>query len=122
MEKSWWYQLQLSGDNVVQINPEFLWTLPYVLSRTSRYTSCTNHGYICSRISWKSTPLPHIVEKWVSTQSGLCRVVLCLSQYGIHWEIGALQSGVVQPTHIFSGEQNEDARHLLAQYFDAPVV
>lgn len=66
--------------------------------------------------------LPHIVEKMVPTPNGFCRLAWCYSPYGSHWEIGSTQSGIVQPTIVFRGEQNEAARLALLRFLESLFI
>jgi hypothetical protein len=68
------------------------------------------------------TPLPHVVEKWLTTTNGPCRLVWCQSIYGSHWEVGSTQSGTVQPTVVFSGELNEEARQVFLRLLETKLV
>lgn len=68
------------------------------------------------------SPLPHVVEKWVTYPNGRCRLVWCQSIYGSHWEVGSTQSGTVQPTFVLSGEMIEDARQVLLRFLETKLV
>lgn len=68
------------------------------------------------------TPLPHVVEKWVISPNGRCRLVWCQSIYGSHWEVGSTQSGTVQPTVVFSDEMSETARQAMFHFLESLFV
>ena len=54
-----------------------------------------------------------IAELWVETESGRCRVAVCNSAYGIHFEIGPLHGSEPQPTKVFAGsDQDRAVAHL----------
>jgi hypothetical protein len=56
-----------------------------------------------------------IAEQWVKTENGRCRVAVCNSAYGIHFEIGPLHSSEPQPTKVFAGSDQDCAATLLAR-------
>ncbi len=68
------------------------------------------------------TPLPHVVEKWLTLPNGRCRLVWCQSIYGSHWEVGSIQSGIVQPTVVLSGEMSGAARQALFRFLESLLV
>ncbi len=57
-----------------------------------------------------------VAEQWVETENGRCRVAVCNSAYGIHFEIGPLHGSKPQPTKVFAGSHQDKAVALLLRY------
>lgn len=64
--------------------------------------------------------LPHIVEKWVSINNTTCRIAVCQSQYGLHWELGSGQAGILQPAVLFQEDQRQAMTRLLTLLKNLP--
>ena len=60
-----------------------------------------------------------IAEQWVEIASGHCRVAVCNSPYGTHFEIGPLQGSKAQPTKVFAGPDQDKAIALLIKYIQS---
>ena len=56
-----------------------------------------------------------IAEQWVETTDGRCRVAVCSSAYGVHFEIGPLYGSETQSTKVLPGSDQAHAVDLLAQ-------
>jgi hypothetical protein len=56
-----------------------------------------------------------IAEQWVETENGRCRVAVCNSAYGIHFEIGPVHGSEPQPTKVFAGSDQDRAVAYLAR-------
>ena len=65
----------------------------------------------------RSERVDAIAEKWVETENGRCRVAVCNSTYGTHFEIGPLHGSKPQSTKVFAGSDQDRAVALLAQLF-----
>jgi len=58
------------------------------------------------------SPLPIIVEKWLTTENGRIRLAVCRSRYGWHWEIGSLRIESNPPLQIIHGSPGELALYI----------
>jgi hypothetical protein len=67
----------------------------------------------------RSEKVDAIAEKWVETETGICRVAVCSSAYGIHFEIGPLQGSKPKQTKVFAGSDKDSAIALLLRYMHA---
>ena len=57
-----------------------------------------------------------VAEQWVEITNGRCRVAVCNSTYGLHYEIGPLHGSKPKSTKVFAGSDKDSAIALLLRY------